>query len=101
MQPALSLRGIAIGLQRPTPERDNVLYNYLFTPGTFPWLYDQPQWRDTLDRLQRWGYNALFFWTGHPFTSLLPLDEWPDARELPAEQVAANQDLFHWLCREG
>jgi len=101
METALPLRGIAIGLQRPTTQRDNILYDYLFTPETFPWLYDRAEWTRTLDRLRGWGYNAIFFWTGHPFTSLLPLDDWPDARELPAEQVAANMELFHWLCREG
>jgi len=44
--------------------------------------------------------NVLYLWNGHPFTSLLELPTYPDARELADAQLARNIEMFTWLTNE-
>lgn len=41
-------------------------------------MWDMSFWKSYLDDLARYRYNTLSFWTKHPFTSMIKLDEYPD-----------------------
>ncbi|MGB7135943.1 MAG: hypothetical protein WBD46_11685, partial [Acidobacteriaceae bacterium] len=98
--PALKLRGVAIGMQKPEITYDGAEYDYPYTPQNFPFFYDKAWWTHYLDLLVSERYNTLYLWNGHPFTSLLRLPKYPEAQELPTAQLAQNIALFHWLTAE-
>lgn len=41
-------------------------------------VWDINFWKSYLDDLARYRYNTLSFWTLHPFTSMIKLEEYPD-----------------------
>lgn len=41
-------------------------------------VWDMSFWKSYLDDLARYRYNTLSFWTKHPFTSMIKLEEYPD-----------------------
>lgn len=98
--PRFSLRGPAIGMQRPEITYDGVQYDYLYTRENFPFFYDRAHWTRYLDFLLENRMNTLYLWTGHPFTSLLELPRYPEARELAPEQLRKNIETFTWLTSE-
>ena len=98
--PAFKLRGPCIGMQRPAIARDGVLYDHLYTPEEFPFFYDKDQWLAYLDLLLENRMNTLYLWNGHPFTSLLELPRYPEARELDDVQLGRNIEMFTWLTTE-
>jgi hypothetical protein len=98
--PALKLRGTCIGLQKPEITYEGAEYDYPYTPQNFPFFYDKTQWTRYLDMLARERMNTLYLWNGHPFTSLLRLPKYPEAREIPAAQLEQNIAMFHWITQE-
>ena len=44
--------------------------------------------------------NTLYLWNGHPFSSLVRLDDYPEAVEVPDEIFKRNRDVFHFLTTE-
>ncbi len=98
--PALKLRATCIGMQKQEITYDGAEYDYLYTPENFPFFYDKAAWIRYLDSMAAERYNALFLWNGHPFTSLLRLPRYPEARELPTAQLEQNIALFKWLTAE-
>ena len=95
--PALKLRGVCIGMQKPEITYEGAEYDYRYTPGNFPFFYDKAEWIKYLDMLAEERYNSLYLWNGHPFTSLLKLPRYPEARELPTAQLDQNIAMFKWL----
>jgi hypothetical protein len=98
--PQLRIRGYALGMQKPEITYEGAEYDYLYTPKDFPFFYDKSYWTRYLDYLLKNRVNALFLWSGHPFTSLLKLPKYPEAHELPTEQLEQNIAMFHWLTEE-
>ncbi len=98
--PKLKIRGAALGLQKPEITYDGAEYDYRYMPDEFPWFYDKAEWTKYLDTLVGERYNALFLWSGHPFTSLLKLPKYPEAQEVPTEQLEKNIAMFRWLTAE-
>ncbi len=98
--PAMLMRGPCIGLQKSQWIYEGAQYDFPITPQNFPFFYDKPQWRKYLDFMVENRMNMLTLWNGHPFTSLLKLPKFPDARELDDETLARNIELFTWLTRE-
>ena len=98
--PALKLRGTCIGMQKQEITYDGAEYDYLYTPENFPFFYDKAAWLKYLDMLAEERYNTLYLWNGHPFTSLLKLPRYPEARELPEAQLEQNIAMFQWLTAE-
>jgi hypothetical protein len=98
--PQLKIRGAALGLQKPEITYDGAEYDYRYMPDEFPWFYDKAEWTKYLDTLVAERYNALFLWSGHPFTSLLKLPKYPEAQEVPTEQLERNIAMFRWLTAE-
>lgn len=98
--PALKLRGTCIGMQKQEITYEGAEYDYLYTPENFPFFYDKAAWLKYLDMLAEERYNTLYLWNGHPFTSLLKLPKYPEARELPDAQLKQNIAMFKWLTAE-
>lgn len=99
--PAMRYRGHCLGLQRPTahfPEHKS--YDWPITREHFPWFYDREHLTRLLDRLVEHRCNVLYLWSGHPFASLLKLDDYPEMPEVDDGQLKENQAQFHWLCTE-
>ncbi|MGA2268882.1 MAG: hypothetical protein ABSH44_10485 [Bryobacteraceae bacterium] len=98
--PAFVLRGTCIGMQKTEVTYDGAVYDYRYTPEDFPFFYDQRLWTRYLDFLLENRMNTLYLWNGHPFTSLLKLPKYPEARELTDEQLDRNIAMFRWLTGE-
>ncbi|MDQ7947871.1 MAG: hypothetical protein REI78_01570 [Pedobacter sp.] len=99
-RPQMVLRGTCIGLQKPDylPGRD--VYEYPYTPETFPWLYDKQLWIRYLDMMVDNRYNSLYLWNGHPFSSLVKLKEYPYALEVSEETFKKNEEIFRFITNE-
>lgn len=98
--PQLKIRGVALGIQKPEITYEGAEYDYRYMPDEFPWFYDKAAWTKYLDTLVNERYNALFLWNGHPFTSLLKLPKYPEAQEVPTEQLEKNIEMYRWLTAE-
>ncbi|GAB3688818.1 hypothetical protein GCM10027592_04340 [Spirosoma flavus] len=98
--PEMVLRGTCIGVQKPTylPGRD--VYEYPYTPETFPWLYDKALWIRYLDMMVENRFNSLYLWNGHPFASLVRLKEYPYAVEVDDATFKKNEEMFRFLTEE-
>lgn len=98
--PVLKLRGPVLGLQLTKIEPPRNTYEYPITPGRFPWFYDKELWTEYLDMMVKERCNVLYIWTGHPFSSLLKMDKYPEALEVTEEEYELNKETFHWLTEE-
>ena len=99
-QPEMVLRGACIGLQKPTYLPGRHVYEYPYTPETFPWFYDRNGWIQYLDSLVENRMNALFLWNGHPFASLVRLKDYPYAVEVDEATFRRNEEMFSFLTTE-
>ena len=98
--PAFKLRGPCIGMQLTSilPGRDT--YEYPYTPENFPFFYDKHQWIEYLDFLVEHRMNTLYLWNGHPFASLVKLDDYPYALEVSEEIYEKNVETYRFLTEE-
>ncbi|TCD28268.1 hypothetical protein EZ456_06165 [Pedobacter psychrodurus] len=99
-QPEMVLRGTCIGLQKPDYLPGHDVYEYPYTPETFPWLYDKALWIKYLDMMVENRYNSLYLWNGHPFSSLLRLKDYPYAVEVDDPTLKKNEEIFQFLTQE-
>lgn len=99
-QPEMVLRGTCIGVQKPYYLPGREVYEYPYTPETFPWLYDKALWLQYLDMMVENRYNSLYLWNGHPFASLVKLKEYPYAVEVDEATFKKNEDMFRFLTSE-
>ena len=99
-QPEMVIRGTAIGLQKPVYLPGRNVYEYPYTPETFPWFYDRDLWIRYLDMLVENRLNALFLWNGHPFASLVRLEDYPFAVEVDEQTFRQNEEVFEFLTEE-
>jgi len=98
--PEMVLRGACIGVQKPVylPGRD--VYEYPYTPETFPWFYDKKLWVKYLDMLVESRMNSLYLWNGHPFASLVKLKDYPFALEVSEADFKKNEEIYKFLTEE-
>ncbi|WBL24690.1 alpha-d-galacturonidase [Zunongwangia sp. HGR-M22] len=99
-QPEMVLRGTAIGMQKMNILPDRHVYEYPYTPKNFPWFYDKELWIKYLDMLVENRYNSLYLWNGHPFASLVKLEDYPYALEVDEETFRKNEEIFEFLTTE-
>jgi len=99
-QPEMVLRGSCIGVQKPYYLPGRTLYEYPYTPATFPWLYDKAMWIKYLDMLVENRMNSLYLWNGHPFASLVKLKDYPFALEVSEDDFQKNEAIFKFLTEE-
>ncbi|MBN1131951.1 MAG: hypothetical protein JXR52_05635 [Bacteroidales bacterium] len=98
--PGMVLRGACVGLQKTEYLPGRGVYEYPYTPENFPWFYDQELWIRYLDMLVENRFNALFLWNGHPFASLVRLEDYPYAVEVDSVSFRKNQEIFRFLTLE-
>jgi len=98
--PQMKLRGACVGLQKTVYLPGHRVYEYPYTPENFPWFYDKDLWTRYLDLLAENNMNTVYLWNGHPFPSLVKLDDYPFAPEVDDETMAKNQDMFGFLVEE-
>lgn len=98
--PEMVLRGTSIGLQKTEylPGRD--VYEYPYTEESFPWFYDKDHWTKYLDMMEENRYNSLYLWNGHPFSSLVKLDDYPYALEVDEQTFAKNEVMYKFIAEE-
>ena len=94
------LRGACIGVQKPTYLPGRHVYEYPYTPETFPWFYDKKLWLRYLDSMVANRYNSLYLWNGHPFASLVRLKDYPYAVEVDDGTFKKNEEIFQFLTTE-
>jgi hypothetical protein len=99
-QPEMVLRGACIGVQKPTYLPGRGVYEYPYTPETFPWLYDKALWIKYLDSMVENRMNSLYLWNGHPFASLVKLKDYPYAVEVDDATFKKNEEMFSFLTKE-
>jgi hypothetical protein len=98
--PEMKLRGTAIGMQKTQFLPGRSTYEYPYTPENFPFFYDRDLWLRYLDMLADCRMNSFYLWNGHPFPSLVKLDDYPNAVEVSDEILEKNRDLFDFLTWE-
>lgn len=98
--PEMVLRGQCIGLQKPAYLPGRGVYEYPYTPETFPWFYDKKLWLQTLDSMASNRMNTLYLWNGHPFSSLVKVQGYEIAVEVNDSTFKANEDIFRFLTTE-
>jgi hypothetical protein len=98
--PEMVLRGQCIGLQKSTYLPGRNVYEYPYTPETFPWFYDKKLWLRVLDSMVENRMNSLYLWNGHPFASLVKLKEYPYAVEVDDATFKKNEDIYRFITSE-
>ncbi len=98
--PEMVMRGTCVGLQKPTLLPGREVYEYPYTPESFPWFYDKALWTKYLDMMVANRYNTLYLWNGHPFASLVKLKEYPYALEVDETTFQKNEEMFRFLTQE-
>jgi len=98
--PQMVMRGTCIGMQKPYYLPGRTVYEYPYTPETFPWFYDKQLWIQVLDSLMENRMNALYLWNGHPFASLVKLKDYPYAVEVSEETFQKNEAMFRFITSE-
>ena len=99
-KPEMVLRGTCIGIQKPYYLPGRTVYEYPYTPETFPWFYDKQHWIKYLDMMVENRYNSLYLWNGHPFASLVRLKDYPYAVEVDDATFKKNEEMFRFLTEE-
>ena len=98
--PTFRLRGPCIGMQLPSILPGRQTYEYPYTPENFPFFYDKDQWIEFLDFLVANRMNTLYLWNGHPFASLVKLEDYPYALEVSEEIYQRNVEMYRLLTEE-
>lgn len=98
--PNMVMRGTCIGIQKPYYLPGRHVYEYPYTPETFPWLYDKQMWVQYLDSLVENRMNSLYLWNGHPFASLVKLKDYPYAVEVSEATFKKNEEIYQFITEE-
>jgi hypothetical protein len=99
-EPEMVLRGTCIGLQKTEYLPGRLVYEYPYTPESFPWFYDKAHWVEYLDMMVENRFNSLYLWNGHPFASLVKLEDYPYAVEVDDETFKLNEEIFAFITEE-
>ncbi|MFT3935736.1 MAG: glycoside hydrolase family 20 zincin-like fold domain-containing protein [Chitinophagaceae bacterium] len=99
-KPEMVLRGACIGVQKPYYLPGHNVYEYPYTPETFPWFYDKQLWIQYLDSMVANRMNSLYLWNGHPFASLVKLKDYPYAVEVDEATFKKNEEIYRFLTTE-
>jgi hypothetical protein len=98
--PEMVMRGTCIGLQKPYYLPGRTVYEYPYTPQTFPWFYDKKLWIQVLDSMVENRMNSLYLWNGHPFASLVRLKDYPYAVEVDDATFKKNEEMYRFITTE-
>ena len=67
--------------------------------GVSPGFMTREMWTKFMDMLLDMRCNVLYIWSGHPFSSLVKVPDYPEALEVTEEEYQQNRELFGWLTR--
>jgi hypothetical protein len=98
--PEMVLRGQCIGIQKSTYLPGRNVYEYPYSPETFPWFYDKKLWLQVLDSMVDNRMNSLYLWNGHPFASLVKLKDYPYAVEVDDATFKKNEEIYRFITSE-
>jgi hypothetical protein len=98
--PEMVLRGQCIGIQKPFYLPGHNVYEYPYTPETFPWFYNKQLWIQVLDSMVNNRMNSLYLWNGHPFASLVKLKDYPYALEVDEATFKKNEEIYRFITTE-
>jgi hypothetical protein len=98
--PVMVLRGPCIGMQKTNILPGRRVYEYPYTPESFPFFYDKAFWAEYLDFLAEHRFNTLYLWNGHPFASLVKLKGYQYALEVPEDVFEKNVEMFRYITSE-
>lgn len=98
--PDFRLRGPCIGMQLTYILPGRETYEYPYTPENFPFFYNKDLWIQYLDFLVDNRMNTLYLWNGHPFASLVKLEDYPYALEVSEEVYQRNAEMYRFLTEE-
>jgi hypothetical protein len=98
--PAFRLRGSCVAMQLTSILPGRGTYEYPYMPENFPFFYDKALWIEYLDFLAENRFNTLYLWNGHPFASLVKLEEYPYALEVSEEVYQRNVEMYRFLTQE-
>ncbi len=98
--PEMVLRGQCIGLQKSAYLPGRNVYEYPYTPETFPWFYNKKLWLQVLDSMLDNRMNSLYLWNGHPFASLVKLKDYPYAVEVDETTFKKNEEMYSFITSE-
>lgn len=99
--PVMKYRGYCLGLQKQIGfYQGHKYYDWPISKVHFPWFYDKVHVLQILDLLAKQRCNLLALWSGHPFASLITLDEYPEMLEVTQNELIENQHQLDWLLKE-
>jgi hypothetical protein len=61
------------------------------------WFYDLAYWDQFMRTMAYNRYNALTFWSSHPYDHMIRFEKYPEAATLPREQLDRKIVFFHKL----
>src|ERR1035437_1092484 len=62
------------------------------------WFWSMDYWRKFLDMAARNRYNAITFWSAHPYGRMVRIPKYPEAADVPAADLDRNIALFCQPC---
>ncbi len=91
-QPSLSVRALKFNV--PLPGTGYLSEEDL---ANNEWFWSLDYWRKFLDMAARNRYNAITFWSAHPYDRMLRVPKYPEATDLPAAELDRNIAFFRQL----
>ena len=61
------------------------------------WFWSMDYWRKFLDMAARNRYNAITFWSAHPYGRMVRIPKYPEAADVPAAELDRNIAFFRQL----
>ncbi|MGD0777111.1 MAG: hypothetical protein ABSC05_30190 [Candidatus Solibacter sp.] len=61
------------------------------------WFWSLDYWRKFLDMAARNRYNAITFWSAHPYGRMVRVPKYPEAADVPAAELDKNITFFRQL----
>jgi hypothetical protein len=61
------------------------------------WFWSLDYWRKFLDMAARNRYNAITFWSAHPYGSMVRVPKYPEAADVPAAELDRHIAFFRQL----
>ncbi len=102
--PVLSLRGEMTGFPfwLGTTQYDNHWKGHQANESRSDWWwFDKENWTRRFADMQRLHLSALGFTHPHPYTGLVDIPGYPEARYFSEADLARYQKMFHWIIAEG
>jgi hypothetical protein len=91
-QPTLSLRALKFNV--PLPGTGYLSEEDL---ANNKWFWSMDYWRKFLDMAARNRYNAITFWSAHPYGLMVRVPKYPEATDVPAAELDRNIAFFRQL----